>query len=220
MFYEPGKTAHGLPHDPFKACVVPRPIGWISTISIDGICNLAPFSQFQNLSFDPPHVMFSMSEHIHGPRKDTVTNIEQSGEFVWNIATYDLREAVSASALDVAPNVDEFELAGVTKRHATVVKAPMVAESPIHFECVHVQTLRLARGLLGNSGLTDLIIGRVVGVHISDDVLDERGQVDARKVRPLARMGYHEYAVISETFELPIKGAGEGLLAGLGGEIA
>jgi flavin reductase (DIM6/NTAB) family NADH-FMN oxidoreductase RutF len=96
----------------------------------------------------------------------------------------------------------------------------MVAESPIHFECVHVQTLRLARGLLGDSGLTDLVIGRVVAIHISDDVIDERGQVDARKVRPLARMGYHEYAAISETFELHIKGAGEALMAGLGGEIS
>ncbi|KAJ9316984.1 hypothetical protein DTO271D3_2723 [Paecilomyces variotii] len=98
MFYQPGKTPHRLPRDPFKACVVPRPIGWISTRSPDGVDNLAPFSQFNNLTFDPPYVMFSANQTELGVRKDTTINTEASGEFVWNMATYPLREAVNISA--------------------------------------------------------------------------------------------------------------------------
>ena len=115
MFYEPLKTSHGLAHDPFKSCVVPRPIGWISTISENGIHNLAPYSQFQNLTFDPPYIMFSANQNTKGKRKDTVVNIETTGEFVHSMATYDLREAVNKSAQEVPPEEDEFEIAGVTK---------------------------------------------------------------------------------------------------------
>jgi flavin reductase (DIM6/NTAB) family NADH-FMN oxidoreductase RutF len=110
MFYDPDKNDHGLPHNPFKSCVVPRPIGWISTVSLDGVHNLAPYSQFQNLTFDPPYVMFAANQNSTGKRKDTATNTEQTGEFVYNMATYDLREAVNRSAAPVAPDVDEFEL--------------------------------------------------------------------------------------------------------------
>ena len=216
MYYEPGVTRHGMPFDPFKSCVVPRPIGWISTISSAGIANLAPFSQFQNLSFDPPHVMLSASEATSGARKDTIVNIEQTGHFVWNMATYDLREAVNASAQEVASHVDEFELAGLTKRKASIVTSPMVAESPIHFECEHVETIRLARGRAGSSGLTDLIIARVVAVHIDDDVIDN-GRIDILKVRPLARLGYHDYTSIDHTFEMKVPGNNALLLAGLEG---
>ena len=95
MYYEPGKTKHGLPHDPFKSCVIPRPIGWISTLSKDGVANLAPYSQFQNLTFDAPYVMFSANQKTNGVRKDSTVNAEATGEFVWNMATYDLREAVN-----------------------------------------------------------------------------------------------------------------------------
>jgi flavin reductase (DIM6/NTAB) family NADH-FMN oxidoreductase RutF len=98
MFYEPLKDAHGLAHDPFKSCVVPRPIGWISTINAKGVHNLAPYSQFQNLTFDPPYVMFAANQNPSGQRKDTVVNVEETGEFVHNMATYDLREAVNKSA--------------------------------------------------------------------------------------------------------------------------
>jgi flavin reductase (DIM6/NTAB) family NADH-FMN oxidoreductase RutF len=98
VYYQPGVTKHGLPRDPFKSCVIPRPIGWISTISRDGVHNLAPFSQFQNLTFDPPYVMFASNQTTVGRKKDTVVNTEQTGEFVWNMATYDLRDAVNKSA--------------------------------------------------------------------------------------------------------------------------
>ncbi len=91
MFYEPGKTDHGLPCDPFKSCVIPRPIGWISTLSHDGVANLAPYSQFQNMTFDPPIVMYAANQTTRGRRKDSVVNAEETGEFVWNMATYALR---------------------------------------------------------------------------------------------------------------------------------
>jgi flavin reductase (DIM6/NTAB) family NADH-FMN oxidoreductase RutF len=110
-----GKTDHGLPHDPFKSCVIPRPIGWISTIDSNGRDNLAPYSQFQNVTFDPPIVMFSANQRTKGLRKDSGNNAEQTGEFVWNMATYGLRDAVNQSAQELDHDIDEFEIAGLEK---------------------------------------------------------------------------------------------------------
>ncbi|WP_205300331.1 flavin reductase family protein [Pantoea sp. Ap-967] len=115
MFYQPGVTAHGLPHDPFKSCVVPRPIGWISTRSAEGIDNLAPYSQFTNVSFDPAMVMFSSNQTTDGHRKDSVVNAEQTGEFVWNMATWALREQMNLTAQELAHGCDEFVHAGLEK---------------------------------------------------------------------------------------------------------
>ena len=122
MHYDPRKDNCPLPFDPFKSCTVPRPIGWISTISRTGETNLAPFSQWQNITYDPPIVMFSADQHVDARKKDTVINAEETGYFVWNMATYDLREAVNKSAQPVARGVDEFEIAGVTK--APCIEAP------------------------------------------------------------------------------------------------
>jgi flavin reductase (DIM6/NTAB) family NADH-FMN oxidoreductase RutF len=216
MMYDPEKNDHGLPHSPFKSCVVPRPIGWISTTSVDGIDNLAPYSQFISLNFDPPFVMFSANQTFEGKRKDTVVNIEQTGEFVYNMATWDLREAVNRSAMQVTPEVDEFELAGVTKAPSVRVKAKRVAESPIQFECQYVQTLRLPGN--GPMGSVDIIIGRVVLVHIRDDVIGSDGRLDILKIRPLARLGYYDYTSVESVFELVIPGGNEDLLAGLEGK--
>lgn len=160
MYYDPDKNDHGLPHNPFKSCVVPRPIGWISTISADGIHNLAPYSQFQNLTFDPPYVMFAANQNTLGLRKDSVVNAEEMGEFVYNMATYDLREAVNRSAAEVPPEVDEFELAGVTRAPSVRVKPCRVAESPVQFECRYYQTIRLPGN--GPMGTVHVVIGRVV----------------------------------------------------------
>jgi flavin reductase (DIM6/NTAB) family NADH-FMN oxidoreductase RutF len=215
MMYDPEKNDHGLPHSPFKSCVVPRPIGWISTTSVDGIDNLAPYSQFISLNFDPPFVMFSANQTFEGKRKDTVVNIEQTGEFVYNMATWDLREAVNRSAMQVTPEVDEFELAGVTKAPSVRVKAKRVAESPIQFECQYVQTLRLPGN--GPMGSVDIIIGRVVLVHIRDDVIGSDGRLDILKIRPLARLGYYDYTSVESVFEMVIPGGNEDLLAGLEG---
>jgi flavin reductase (DIM6/NTAB) family NADH-FMN oxidoreductase RutF len=215
MYYEPGKTAHGLPYDPFKSCVIPRPIGWISTVSRDGLHNLAPYSQFQMLAFDPPYVMFSAGQNSFGRRKDTVVNSEQTGEFVWNMATYELREAVNKSAEEVPPEVDEFVLAGVTKAPSHAVKPCRVAESPVHFECVYHQTIRLP----GNSMLStsDVVFGRVVGIHIKDEVLTADGRIDVLKIRPIARLGYFDYTSVESIFSMIIPGNNKVVLAGMDG---
>ena len=216
MFYDTEKNDHGLSHSPFKSCVVPRPIGWISTVSPEGIDNLAPYSQFQNLNFDPPYVMFSAGQSTLGHRKDTVVNSEATGEFVYNMATWDLRDAVNRSAAEVPPGVDEFELAGVTKAPSVRVRPCRVAESPIQFECRYFQTIRLPGN--GRKGAIDIVIGRVVIVHIKDDVIRPDGRIDIIKIRPLARLGYYDYTSVESIFEMVIPGENETLLAGLEGK--
>lgn len=215
MYYEPGRTPHGLKHDPFKSCVVPRPIGWISTIDAAGTHNLAPFSQFQNVTFDPPIVMFSANQNSTGGRKDTVHNAERTGEFVWNMATWDLRDAVNASAQELPPEVDEFELAGLEKAPSRLVKPMRVARSPIQFECVYLNSLRFPGN--GPMGSADVVFGRVVAVHIADEFIDAEGRVDVLKIRPIARMGYFEYTTVDSKFSMVIPGDQRGLLGGLEG---
>jgi len=215
MYYDPEKNDHGLAFNPFKSCMVPRPIGWISTVSPEGIHNLAPYSQFQNLTFDPPYVMFAANQNTRGRRKDTVNNIEQTGEFVYNMATYNLREAVNWSAAEVPPEVDEFDLAGVTKAASVRVKPCRVAESPVQFECCYHQTLRLpGKGIMGT---VDVVIGKVVLVHIKDEFITPDGRLDILRIRPLARLGYHDYTTIDSVFEMLIPGGNEALLNGLEG---
>jgi flavin reductase (DIM6/NTAB) family NADH-FMN oxidoreductase RutF len=134
-----------------------------------------------------------------GGRKDSLNNIEAAGEFVLNLATWDLREAMNASSAHVEPGIDEFDLAGLTKAPARLVKAPLVAESPVAFECKHFQTVALP----GDDGGVDnhLVIGRVVGIHIDDQFIED-GRVNTAAMRPIARLGYSEYAVITEVFRL------------------
>ena len=216
MFYEPEKNDHGLPHNPFKSCCIPRPIGWISTLSPEGAPNLAPFSQFQNLSFDPPYVMFSANQRTTGSRKDSVVNAEATGEFVWNMATYAQRDAVNTSAMEVEPGVDEFELAKLEKEPSKIVKPWRIRGAPVHFECKYHQTVRLpGNGLMGTA---DIVIGRVVGIHIADDFITEDGRIDVLKARPIARLGYYDYTSIESTFEMVIPGADEAMLIGLEGK--
>ena len=188
--------------------MVPRPIGWISTRSPSNppIANLAPYSQFTNLTFDPPYVLFSANQDLAGRRKDTVTNAEATGEFCWNVATWGLREAVNASAEWFGADVDEFERCGVEKvARGKVVDVPMVKASPVRFECKYHSTLRLP----GNApmGTVDVVIGRVVAVHIDDEVLTD-GMLDLGKVQPIARCGYHQYVVVrpEAMFEMIIPG--------------
>jgi len=215
MFYEPGRTEHGLPHDPFKSCVIPRPIGWISTQDAHGLANLAPYSQFQNLTFDPPYVMFAANQRTNGLRKDSVVNAEQTGAFVYNMVTYELREAMNITAQEVPPDVDEFELAGLEKAPSTLVKPPRVAASPIQFECAFHQTLRLPGE--GAMGTVDMVIGRVLGIHVRDDVILPDGKLDVLKIRPLARLGYYDYTSIESVFEMVIPGPNEDLRSGMEG---
>jgi flavin reductase (DIM6/NTAB) family NADH-FMN oxidoreductase RutF len=216
MFYEPRKNDHGQAHDPFKSCVVPRPIGWISTVGADGVANLAPYSQFQNLTFDPPYVMFAANQKTDGRRKDSVVNAEQSGEFVYNMATYELREAMNLSAQQVPAEVDEFELAGVTKVASNLVKAPRVAESPVQFECRYHQTIRLPGN--GSMGTVDIVIGEVIGIHIKEEFIQPDGKLDILKIRPLARLGYYDYTSVESIFEMKIPGPDEKLRSGMEGK--
>lgn len=215
MYYEPGITHHGLPFDPFKSCVVPRPIGWISTVDGQGRHNLAPYSQFQNISFDPPIVMFSANQDTTGNRKDSVRNAEQTGEFVWNMATYELRDAVNISAEELPHGVDEFERAGLQKLPSKLVKPMRVARSPIQFECVYLNTLRFPG--TPPMGTADVVFGRVVAVHIADEAIDVNGMVDVLKIQPLARMGYYDYTFVDNKFQMVIPGNSKALLAGLEG---
>jgi flavin reductase (DIM6/NTAB) family NADH-FMN oxidoreductase RutF len=215
MFYEPEKNNHGLAHDPFKSCVVPRPIGWISTLGADGVPNLAPYSQFQNLTFDPPYVMFAANQTTEGRRKDTVVNAEQTGEFVYNMVTYDLRGAMNLSAQQVPPEVDEFELAGVTKAPSRLVRVPRVAESPVQFECRYHQTIRLPGS--GTMGTVDIVIGRVIGIHIKDEFIQPDGKLNILKIRPIARLGYYDYTIVETVFEMIPPHIDEKFLSGMEG---
>jgi flavin reductase (DIM6/NTAB) family NADH-FMN oxidoreductase RutF len=215
MYYEPGKTDHNLPYDPFKSCVIPRPIGWISTLSREGVANLAPYSQFQNVTFSPPIVMFSANQDTKGRRKDSVRNAEETGEFVWNMATYALRDAVNISAEELPPEVDEFERAGLLKAPSRIVKAPRVAASPIQFECKYLNTLRFPGAPY--FGTADVVFGQVVAVHIADEVITAEGMVDVLKMQPLARMGYYDYTYVDNKFSMIIPGNNAALAAGMEG---
>jgi flavin reductase (DIM6/NTAB) family NADH-FMN oxidoreductase RutF len=216
MQYDPRSERPPLRFDPFKSCTVPRPIGWLSTISRTGVANLAPFSQWQNLTFDPPMVMFASNQTPDGKRKDTVTNAEETGFFVWNMATWDLREAVNISAADFPPDVDEFAHAGVTKAACAVAPGPRVAESPVHMECRYHSTTRLpGRGTMGT---VDIVFGEVVRIHIRDDVVLPSGKLDIAKIAPIARLGYYDYCVVRETFEMVIPVIDPRVLDGLEGK--
>jgi flavin reductase (DIM6/NTAB) family NADH-FMN oxidoreductase RutF len=209
MFYDTAKNDHGLPYNPFKACVVPRPIAWVSTLSHDGIVNLAPFSMYNQLGYDPPFVCFSGScRPANGQIKDSVTNAEETGEFVVNMATYALREQVSITARFVPPDVDEFEIAGLTKAPCQMIKPPRVAESPVNMECVYHSTLTLPANR--RETVHRVVIGRVVGIHIADGALTANGRLDVETIRPLARLGYTDYSSVIEVFSMTPEGTAAG----------
>ena len=180
-FYQPSQ-GHRLPHDPFNAIVGPRPIGWISSQSSDGLLNLAPYSFFNAFNYTPPLIGFSSIGY-----KDTVRNIEETGEFVWNLVTRDLAEAMNLSCAAVAPEVNEFELAGLTPQASSLVKPPRVAESPVAFECKLSQMIRL-RGANGVEVDSWLVLGEVIGVHIADNLLIG-GVYDTAAAHPVLRGG-------------------------------
>lgn len=159
-FYEP-RQGHGLPHDPFNAIVGPRPIGWISSLSGSGVRNLAPYSFFNAFNYVPPIVGFASIG-----AKDTLRNVQETGEFVWNLATRPLAGAMNASCAAVGPEVDEFALAGLTPVPSRLVAAPRVAESPVAFECKVTQIIQLQQAS-GETVPTWLVLGEVVGVHIA-----------------------------------------------------
>ena len=203
MFYEPDREPHGLAHNPFKSCIVPRPIGWITTLKGDGKVNLAPFSQFNLIGYEPGYVGFSASVHPPDWRgKDSVQHVERSGEFVYNMATYDLRDKVDLTSQIIESDIDEMQAAGLTPAPGRTVKTPRVAESPVAFECKHFTTVFLP----GNTVETRhyLVIGRVVGVYIADEAIGADGKLDIPKIKPLARMGYTDYTYVDKVFPMKL----------------
>ena len=201
MHYNTSLNNHGLASDPFKACVGPRPIAWVSTISKDGKDNLAPFSQFNNLSFDPPMVMLSMQHggsEENSYRKDTLNNIEETGYFVYNIVPLALKDQMNLTARP--GDDDEFERAGLTKADCIQVPCHRVAESPIQMECEYVTTVRLPGANPMSS--SDLVIGRVVCIHVDENYVLPNGKLDILKLRPLARLGYADYTSVTDVFEM------------------
>ena len=179
--YEPAQ-GHGLRHDPFNAIVGPRPIGWISTISATGVANLAPYSFFNGFNYAPPLIGFSSIGW-----KDTVANVEATGEFCWNLATKALGPAMNLSCAPAPPEVDEFEVAGLTRAPSRLVKAPRVLESPVNFECRLTQMIQL-QGVDGVKVETWLVLGEVVGVHI-DKALIHEGVYQTAAAHPIMRAG-------------------------------
>ena len=199
MFYRTDET-HLLSHDPFKALVVPRPIGWISTVDTAGQANLAPYSFFNAVAFRPPQVIFAAtSNHAFGGRKDTVRNAEETGEFVINLATWKLREQMNASAVPAPPDVDEFVYAGLSKSASSLVRAPRVSESPAQLECIYRRTVELETD--DESAPNTVVFGKVVAVHI-DDRFVVNGRVDTVAMEPIGRLGYMDYVRVTEAFSM------------------
>ncbi|MGC2778892.1 MAG: flavin reductase family protein [Bradyrhizobium sp.] len=180
-FYEP-KNGHGLKHDPFNAIVAPRPIGWISSRDADGHVNLAPYSFFNAFNYTPPIIGFSSTQW-----KDSVANIQDTGEFVWNLVTRDLATQMNATAAHVARDVDEFKLAGVTAVPGKFVNVPRVGESPVAFECKVTQIIQL-QGADGTKAQAWLTLGEVVAVHIRKSLIKD-GVYQTALAHPIVRAG-------------------------------
>lgn len=195
MFYETGKRPSILKHDPFKAIVSPRPIGWIGTKAKNGALNLAPYSFFAAIADHPPLVMFSSTG-----RKDSQRNVEETGVFTTSLAGRALLDVVNLSSADAPAEVDEFSLAGLTAKQGVLVDAPFVGEAYAALECRVVEVKPL-KGLDGVLSKNTMVIGQVVGVHIRDEAIRE-GRLDMALVRPLGRLGYMDYADAGDVFEL------------------
>jgi flavin reductase (DIM6/NTAB) family NADH-FMN oxidoreductase RutF len=180
-FYEPAQ-GHGLPHDPFNAIVGPRPIGWVSTRAANGVLNLAPYSFFNAFNYTPPIVGFCSIGH-----KDSVRNAQATGEFVWNLVTRDLAEAMNQTCAAVPPEVDEFALAGLTPEPSRIVGVPRVKESPVTFECRLSQIVQLSSAA-GAPVDSWLVLGEVVGVHIDQRLLKD-GVYDTANAGHILRGG-------------------------------
>ncbi|MGE3874715.1 MAG: flavin reductase family protein [Parvibaculaceae bacterium] len=194
MHYDAIDNEHGLPNDPFKAIVAPRPIGWVSSMGRNGVPNLAPYSFFNAIAEKPHYIVIGSSD-----MKDSLTNIEATSEFVVNLATFDLREQMNASSARVASDVDEFKLAGLEAAPSRFVKAPRVKASPAALECRLFQIVPLPDD--NGDARNWAIVGRVVGVYIDDRFIKE-GCVDTAAMRPIARLGYSEYATVESVWRM------------------
>ncbi|MCB2128540.1 MAG: flavin reductase family protein [Rhodobacteraceae bacterium] len=194
MFYRP-EDGHGLPHNPFNAIITPRPIAWVSTRGAAGD-NLAPYSFFNGVAYTPPQIVFASTG-----RKDSLTNIEQTGVFAVNIVEYARREAMNVTSGSYPPGTDEFALAGIERAECETIPCPRVADAPAVLECRASQIVRLK----GKDN--HLIVGEVTGIHLRDDCL-VGGRFDVTRFHPLARGGYRDYSAVTEVFEMIRPGEG------------
>jgi len=197
IFFEPQSRDRSIfPHDPFKALVAPRPIGWISTVSAAGELNLAPYSYFNAFSSNPPIVGFSSEGD-----KDSSTFAMETGEFVWSMATWDLRDQMNATAASLARGESEFAHARLESAPSRLVRPPRVAASPAAFECRVTEMVKL-KDIDGRDSGRRLVLGRVVGIYV-DERFVRHGRVDSAAMRPIARGGYDEYSVVEQVFSMP-----------------
>ncbi len=196
MFYRP-EEGHGLPHNPFNAIVTPRPIGWISTRNTDGSENLAPYSFFNAVAYTPPQVMFASTgqKPDREGTKDSVSNIRDSGVFCVNIVSYALKDAMNMTSGSYPAGEDEFNRAGLARVDCKVIPCSRVAEAPAALECRLVDIVKL------KGAANYLVLGEVVGIHMRDDCLRD-GRFDVLTFEPLARLGYRDYARVTELFSL------------------
>ena len=196
MFYEP-KNGHGLPHNPFNAIITPRPIAWVSTRGLDGTENLAPYSFFNGVSYQPPQLMIASTagKTDRAVGKDTVSNIIETGVFCVNIVEFAMREEMNMTAAEFPKDVDEFERAGLTRTNCETIACSRIVGVPASLECKLVDTVRLP----GESNI--VVFGEVIGVHLRDDCLVD-GIFDVTQYQPLARLGYRDYARITELFSI------------------
>ncbi|WP_349958301.1 flavin reductase family protein [Rhizobium sp. ZPR3] len=195
MFYTTDTNRHGLAHDPFKAIVAPRPIGWIGSKGRDGSLNLSPYSFFNAVSDRPKLVMFSSAG-----RKDSVRNVEETGVFTANLVSRHIVEKMNHSSIAVPYGTNEFELAGLTAKPGELVDAPYVAEAFAVLECRVTEILQ-PKGLDGTASENIMVIGQVVGIHIDETIIRD-GRLDMALARPIARMGYMDYSEGSDVFEM------------------
>ena len=196
MFYEPA-NGHGLPHNPFNAVITPRPIGWVSTRAADGSENLAPYSFFNGVAYVPPQIMFASTGNKPDREvgKDSVSNILETGVFCINIVAYDMRDAMNTTSEHFSKETDEFAAAKITRKECETIPCSRVLEAPANLECRLVKTVELP----GDHNI--VVFGEVVGVHLRDDCLVD-GVFDVTRYQPLARLGYRDYTMVTETFSM------------------
>lgn len=199
MLIEPEKST---PRDVYRvliACITPRPIAWVSTISPKGTPNLAPFSFFNGVGANPPTVLFCPVNHRDGSKKDSLVNVAATKEFVVNVVPFALARPMNDTSAELPYEVNEFETAGLTAVPSLKVKPPRVKDSPLHIECVLHQIVTVGEGALG----ANIVIGRIVCIEVADHVLGADGQIDPRKLDTIGRMGGQMYARTTDLFELP-----------------
>ena len=197
MFYQPKKNPFSI--DPYKSLIFPRPIGWISSIDKKGIVNLAPYSYFNAIADDPPQIMFvAGASDRSSQKKDTLTNIMATKEFVVNFATSATRNQMNLSSKDIHKDDDEFVLTNLKKRKSRLVKVPSVANSPVNLECKLLKSIKLKSS---SRKFSTMVMGEVIGIYIKDSFI-VKGRVNSAAMRYVARMGYSEYTTVSSKFKM------------------